>query len=150
MDGRDNFHPTRDRRFTRAVYGGTTGKLSVLREIVAAYQPETSPYQVYFGEIHGHSELSDGGGSPDDYFSMILLNIWLVTAFFAVRQTSEPWLIAFFGTTTFFLIYVPFSKISHYLLWPFIRYYQGKHFGHRGVYPKKMVANNGLRQTQSA
>ena len=82
--------------------------------------------------------------------TMALLNFWLVTAFFAVGQQSEAWLVAFFGTTTFFLIYVPFSKISHYLLWPFIRYYQGKHFGHRGVYPKKMVANNGLRQTQVA
>jgi nitrate reductase gamma subunit len=85
--------------------------------------------------------------TPDDYFSMILLNFWLVTAFFAVGQNSEAWLIAFFGCTAFFLVYVPFSKISHYLLWPFIRYYQGKHFGHRGVYPKKMVAENGLRQT---
>ncbi len=88
--------------------------------------------------------------SPDDYFSMVLLNFWLVTAFFAVGQQSEVWLVAFFSTTTFFLIYVPFSKISHYLLWPFIRYYQGKHFGHRGVYPKKMVADNGLRLNQSA
>ena len=74
--------------------------------------------------------------SPDDYFSMILLNVWLVTAFFSLPQNNEVWLIGFFGTTAFFLFYVPFSKISHYLLWPFIRYYQGKHFGHRGVYPK--------------
>ena len=69
MDGRDNFHPSRDRRFTRAVYGGTTGNLSVLRDLVATYRPEASPYKVYFGEIHGHSELSDGRGSPDDYFA---------------------------------------------------------------------------------
>lgn len=83
---------------------------------------------------------------PDDYFSMALLNVWLVSAFFAVAQTSEPWLVVFFGTTAFFLVYVPFSKISHYLLWPFIRYYQGKHFGHRGVFPKKMVVENGMQR----
>lgn len=77
--------------------------------------------------------------SPDDYFSIIVLNIWLITAFFGVQQTSELWLISFFGMTTFFLIYVPFSKISHYIYWPFIRYYMGKHFGHRGVYPKKKI-----------
>ncbi|MBW2147357.1 MAG: hypothetical protein JRG73_06715 [Deltaproteobacteria bacterium] len=77
--------------------------------------------------------------TPDDYFSIGVLNLWLITAFFAAPQTSEPALIGFFGMTTFFLIYVPFSKISHYIFWPFIRYYQGKHFGHRGVYPKKAV-----------
>jgi hypothetical protein len=79
--------------------------------------------------------------SPDDYFSIIILETWLVTAFLAMPQRSEPALVAFFGMTTFFLVYVPFSKISHYLYWPFIRYYQGKHFGHRGTYPKKAVAD---------
>lgn len=82
--------------------------------------------------------------SPDDYFSMALLNVWLVAAFFALPQNSEPWLIGFFGTTAFFLFYVPFSKISHYLLWPFIRYYQGKHFGHRGVFPKNAAVQKGV------
>ena len=55
------------------------------------------------------------------------------------RRRSEPALVAFFGLTAFFLVYVPFSKISHYIYWPFIRYYMGKHFGHRGVYPTKAV-----------
>lgn len=82
--------------------------------------------------------------SPDDYFSMLLLNIWLVAAIFALPQNNQTWLIIFFGTTAFFLFYVPFSKISHYLLWPFIRYYQGKHFGHRGVYPKDMAVQKGM------
>jgi hypothetical protein len=30
---------------------------------------------------------------------------------------------------------VPFSKISHYLYYPFTRYYLGKSLGYRGVYP---------------
>ena len=77
--------------------------------------------------------------SPDDYFSIFLLNIWLLAGYFAVEQSSEFWLALFFGTTAFFLIYVPFSKISHYIYWPFVRFYMGKHFGHRGVYPKKRI-----------
>ncbi len=42
---------------------------------------------------------------------------------------------SFFILTAFFLIYVPFSKISHYLYYPFTRYYLGKTLGHRGVHP---------------
>lgn len=85
--------------------------------------------------------------SPDDYFSLILLTVWLAsataaapfgvvdahaltTAGFALRLT-------FFLMTAFFLIYVPFSKISHYLYYPFTRYYFGKTMGYRGVYPVK-------------
>jgi nitrate reductase gamma subunit len=77
--------------------------------------------------------------SPDDYFCLATLALWLAAGVFAVPQTSEGWLLGFYALATFFLIYVPFSKISHYIYWPFIRYYMGKHFGHRGVYPKKAV-----------
>lgn len=77
--------------------------------------------------------------APDDYFSLAMLAAWLVAGILAAPQRSEPALLAFFGMTAFFLIYVPFSKISHYIYWPFIRYYMGKHFGHRGVYPPKAV-----------
>ncbi len=79
--------------------------------------------------------------SPDDAFSLIMLACWLGAGVLAAPQTSEPALIAFFGLTAFFLVYVPFSKISHYIYWPFIRYYIGKHLGHRGVYPAKAVPN---------
>jgi len=76
--------------------------------------------------------------SPDDYFSVILLTVWFAFAFLAIPNRSESgeWpLIAFFLVTGFFLIYVPFSKISHYLYYPFTRYYFGKSMGRRGVYP---------------
>ena len=79
--------------------------------------------------------------SPDDYFCILLLTAWMGTGVMMAPQTSEAWLLAYFGIATFFLFYVPFSKISHYVFWPFMRYYMGKHFGHRGVYPKKRVAN---------
>lgn len=78
--------------------------------------------------------------SPDDYFCLILLTAWMVSGVFNAPQTSFFWLLAYFGLATFFLFYVPFSKISHYICWPFLRFYMGKHFGHRGVYPKKRIA----------
>ena len=79
---------------------------------------------------------------PDDYFCLILLIAWMVAGIPAVTQKHEPSLTAFFGLATFFLFYVPFSKISHYIYWFFLRYHMGKHFGHRGVYPKKSVTDS--------
>jgi nitrate reductase gamma subunit len=84
--------------------------------------------------------------SPDDYFSLALLTIWFVSSILAApnnRQASEAPLLAYFFLTAFFLIYVPFSKISHYLYYPFTRWYLGKTLGHRGVYPlrHRTVAN---------
>ena len=76
--------------------------------------------------------------SPDDYFSLVLLTVWFLFAWLAVpNQTAggEWHLITYFILTAFFLIYVPFSKISHYLYDPFTRYYFGKSMGYRGVYP---------------
>jgi len=76
--------------------------------------------------------------SPDDYFSLVLLTVWFLAGVLAVPNSSangEWHLLSFFILTAFFLIYVPFSKISHYLYYPFTRYYFGKTMGYRGVYP---------------
>ncbi len=76
--------------------------------------------------------------SPDDFFSVTLLTVWFAFAFLAVpNDTSggEGILLTYFWLTAFFLVYVPFSKISHYLYYPFTRYYLGKTLGFRGVYP---------------
>ncbi len=78
--------------------------------------------------------------SPDDYFSLLLLTVWFAFAFFAVPNNisdGEGILITYFMLTAFFLIYVPFSKISHYLYYPFTRYWFGKSMGYRGTYPLK-------------
>ncbi len=78
--------------------------------------------------------------TPDDYFSLALLIVWLVISFLAApnRPTASEWpLLAYFFLTAFFLVYVPFSKISHYLYYPFARWYLGKTLGYRGVYPLK-------------
>ena len=76
--------------------------------------------------------------SPDDYFSLVLLTVWFFFAFLAVpnRIDGGEWhLVTYFILTAFFLVYVPFSKISHYLYYPFTRYYLGKTLGYRGVFP---------------
>lgn len=78
--------------------------------------------------------------TPDDYFSLILLILWFGAGVFAIPnkfEISEVPLIIFFFLTAFFLIYVPFSKISHYLYYPFTRYYLGKTMGYRDVFPRK-------------
>ncbi|MFC2174229.1 hypothetical protein ACFLU6_16665 [Acidobacteriota bacterium] len=76
--------------------------------------------------------------TPDDYFSLILLTVWFFFAFLSVSNSTTygKWhLVTYFLLTAFFLVYVPFSKISHYLYYPFTRYYFGKSMGYRGVYP---------------
>ncbi|NQS99385.1 MAG: hypothetical protein HQ591_13125 [candidate division Zixibacteria bacterium] len=78
--------------------------------------------------------------SPDDYFCLLLLTGWFFFAALSVnihQQKGEFILITYFWMTAFFLVYVPFSKISHYLYYPFTRYYFGKTMGYRGVYPMR-------------
>ena len=84
--------------------------------------------------------------SPDDYFSLLLLTAWFAFAFLSVPNSTawgEWHLLTYFILTAFFLVYVPFSKISHYLYYPFTRYYLGKTMGHRGVYPMKHARQAG-------
>jgi nitrate reductase gamma subunit len=76
----------------------------------------------------------------DDYLSLILMILFFAAGFLAVPnkyQKAEWPLALFFGLTAFFLIYVPFSKICHYLYYPFTRFFLGKTIGHRGVFPVK-------------
>jgi len=83
--------------------------------------------------------------SPDDYFSLVLMILYFAAGFLAVPNDYEraEWpLILFFGLTAFFLAYVPFSKISHYLYYPFARIVLGKALGHRGILPP---GKKGLR-----
>ncbi len=76
--------------------------------------------------------------SPDDYFSLLLLTVWFALAALAGPNDlsgGEGIMTTYFFLTAFFLVYVPFSKISHYLYYPFARYFLGKTLGRRGVYP---------------
>jgi len=90
--------------------------------------------------------------TPDDYFSLVLLTAFFASGIFAIPneyEVSEEPLIIFFIMTTLFLVYVPFSKISHYLYYPFTRYFLGKTMGHRGVFPRKKGGETpaGLKET---
>jgi len=71
----------------------------------------------------------------------LLLTAWTASGVLAAPQTSEPWLATYFALTAVLLLYVPFTKISHYVYWFFLRYYVGYYFGHRGVYPAKYTAD---------
>jgi len=76
--------------------------------------------------------------TPDDYFSLSLLTVWFIFAVVAAPNqaaTGETALLIYFYLTAFFLLYVPFSKISHYLYYPFTRFYLGRTLTHRGVFP---------------
>jgi len=87
---------------------------------------------------------------PDDLFAIFVMWVWFAIAFFGIAplfgtassvdaysSRADLWMVGIlFAWTTFLLVYVPFSKISHYIFWPFQRYYIGKHLGHRGVFPK--------------
>lgn len=80
--------------------------------------------------------------TPDDYFSLGMLTIWffsglLAEAHISGRLESAWYLTAFLALTSFFLLYVPFSKISHYLYYPFTRFWLGRTLGHRGSMPAR-------------
>jgi hypothetical protein len=78
--------------------------------------------------------------TPDDYFSLAMLTVWFGIGVMAQAHLlglvhNEALMVAFLFTTAFFLVYVPFSKISHYLYYPFTRYWLGRALGHRGSMP---------------
>jgi nitrate reductase gamma subunit len=78
--------------------------------------------------------------TADDYFSLVLMTVYFAVSVLAIPNTYEKseWpLILFFALTAFFLIYVPFSKIGHYLYYPFTRFFIGRTMGHRGVDQRK-------------
>jgi nitrate reductase gamma subunit len=86
--------------------------------------------------------------SPDDYFSLVLLILWFAVGVLAVPnrpEQGEAPLIVFFGLTAFFLVYVPFSKICHYLYYPFTRFYLGRSLGHRGAFPPSATKGRAAR-----
>ena len=77
--------------------------------------------------------------TPDDYLSLgitVLFQAAAVLALSGFAARHEGPRILFFGLTAVFLVYVPFSKICHYLYYPFTRYFLGRNLGHRGVVAK--------------
>jgi hypothetical protein len=70
--------------------------------------------------------------SPDDYIAMGMVLIFLGTGIFGLIGWQAA-IIAYFAVSALFLVYEPFSKIRHYIYYPFARYYYGAAFGRRGV-----------------
>ncbi len=84
--------------------------------------------------------------TADDYFSLVLMTVYFAVAVWAIPNTYEKneWpLILFFTLTAFFLVYIPFSKIGHYLYYPFTRFFIGRTMGHRGVGQRKIRKTAG-------
>jgi len=76
--------------------------------------------------------------TPDDMFAICLMTVFFAVGFLALLNWNQGkpetgWMWLYFMMTTFFLIYVPFSKISHYVLYPFGRINFGMIFGGRGI-----------------
>lgn len=67
--------PNRAHAFTERVYSGVSDDPAKLaRETFATekdHYPHKSEYNIYFGEMHGHTRLSDGSPDIDDYFVSI-------------------------------------------------------------------------------
>ncbi len=71
--------------------------------------------------------------TPDDYFAITVITAYFLTAAWGLYTHSFWGMATYFGLTTFLLIYVPMSKVSHYIYWPFTRFYYGHLFGRRGA-----------------
>ena len=72
--------------------------------------------------------------TPDDYFSLLVLQLWFFVAIPAILWEPHGWLVTYFVMTALLLVYVPLSKISHYIYWFFSRYFFGVRYGRRGVF----------------
>jgi len=70
--------------------------------------------------------------SPDDYIALGMVLLFLLTGLLSLLGWL-PGTIAYFVIAALFLVYEPFSKIRHYIYYPFARYFYGAAAGRRGV-----------------
>ena len=73
----------------------------------------------------------------DDYFSLASLEFFLFFGVMVLLYDTPFWRTWYFLITAFFLFYVPFSKISHYIYFFFAHILTGWRYGWRGVFPPK-------------
>ena len=126
---------TRDRSFDEVM----ASKLGEIRDSLSAVSLDEEMANLMKFQ-HAYTAAAKLISTADDYFSLVLMTVYFAVAFFAIPnnyETSEWPLILFFVLTAFFLMYVPFSKIGHYLYYPFTRYFIGRTMGHRGVDRRK-------------
>jgi len=77
--------------------------------------------------------------TPDDYFAVASMQFFLFFAVIALWTNAPVWRMWYFLITAFFLFYVPFSKISHYIYFFFARFLMGSRYGIKGVLPQSNV-----------
>jgi hypothetical protein len=70
--------------------------------------------------------------SFDDYFSLFLVLLFNATGILILRNI-EWGSYAYFVIVGLFLVYAPFSKIHHYLYYPFARVFYGTEFSRKGI-----------------
>ena len=72
FDARRYDTPMRSTAFTNIVYGGGNIKDAPekMTDFVKSCNPEPSKYNIYFGEMHGHTNLSDARPDIDTYFTV--------------------------------------------------------------------------------
>jgi hypothetical protein len=71
--------------------------------------------------------------SADDFFSLIAVNLLFVTCLLTLLEV--PYGLELYSIwLTVVIVYEPFSKLQHYIFYPFARYYYGTYLGHRGIY----------------
>jgi len=70
--------------------------------------------------------------SPDDYIAMAMVLLFLFTGLLSLLDWGLG-TVAYFVIAALFLVYEPFSKIRHYIYYPFARFFYGAASGRRGV-----------------
>ncbi len=70
--------------------------------------------------------------SPDDYVAISMVLLFLLTGMLMLLRW-EPGIIAYFILSALFLVYEPFSKIRHYIYYPFVRFFYGTTFSRLGI-----------------
>lgn len=70
--------------------------------------------------------------SADDYFALAYANLLFITCIPATLRLPV-WTEVFFILVAVIIAVVPFTKISHYIYYPFARYFYGSYLGRRGI-----------------
>jgi len=73
--------------------------------------------------------------TPDDYFSLIALEVFFASGAFVLLKETPLSSMVFAIFTTLYLIYVPLSKVSHYVYYFLAALVTGARYGLRGVRP---------------
>jgi hypothetical protein len=69
--------------------------------------------------------------TPDDYASLALITLFQLSAL--AFSSIDAWSNAFYIITIIMFVYIPFSKICHFLYFFFSRFFFGVKYGMRGV-----------------